>query len=101
MNRDELFFDPIEDRQELAVVDLEDDDGVTKEYAVLSILSSPPYDYEYMCLMALEDFDKDEEEQELVFMRYTEEDDSFVLEGIDNEVELDCVVNQYYANATE
>lgn len=100
MNREELFFDPVDDRQELAVIDLEEEDGSTKEYAVLSIFSSPPYAYEYMVLMALEDFDKDEEDQELVFMRYIEEDDGFVLDGIDNEVELDCVIDQYYSNTT-
>lgn len=100
MNRDELFFEPVGERQELAVVDLEEEDGSTREYAVLSIFSSPPFAHEYMALMALDDFEKDEDEQELVFMRYLEEEDGFILDGIDNEVELDCVVEHYYEKAT-
>ena len=96
MNREELFFDPIENSQELAVIDLEGEDGIVREYAVLAIFSAPPFAYEYMAVMNLDDFDKEEDEQEIVFMRYEEEDDGFILDGIENEIELDCVSEHYF-----
>ena len=97
MDRDELFFNRVEEDEELAVIDLEEDDGTVKEYAVLAIFSSPPYTYEYMGVMALDDFEKDEEDQEIGFLRYTEEEDGFVLDGIDNEAELQFVSDDYFS----
>lgn len=96
MDRDEVFFNRVEENQELAVIDLEEEDGTTREYAVLAIFSAPPYTYEYMAVMALDDFEEDEEDQEIVFLRYIEEDDGFILDGIDNEAELQFVSNDYF-----
>ncbi len=96
MDRDELFFKRVEEDEELAVIDLEEEDGTVREYAVLAIFSSPPYTYEYMAVMALDDFEKDEEDQEIGFLRYTEEEDGFILDGIDNEAELQFVSDDYF-----
>lgn len=101
MNREELFFDSVGESQELAVIDIEEEDGITREYAVLAIFSAPPFAYEYMAVIALDDFEKDEDEQEIVFMRYEEEDDGFILDGIENEIELDCVSNHYFDRVME
>lgn len=96
MDRDELFFGRVDD-EELAVIEMEDEDGIVREYAVLAIFSAPPFSSEYMAAMELADFAKDEEDQTIVFMRYLEEDDeSFTVEGISNEIELDCVSDFYF-----
>ena len=84
MDRDELFFNRVEEDEELAVIDLEEDDGTVREYAVMAV-------------MALDDFEKDEEDQEIGFLRYTEEEDGFVLDGIDNEAELQFVSDDYFS----
>lgn len=101
MNRDEVFFDGIEDREELAVIDLEEDDGTNREYAVLAIFSTPPYASEYMAAMALDDFEKEESEREIAFLRYKEEDDGFVLNGIDNDAELQFVSSFYFQKSKQ
>lgn len=89
MNNEKELLNVVNDAsEETDIIELLDEDGKPVRFYVVANLSVDDDDYAILC--------NEEDDEEVLVFKVTEQDDEFIFEGIENEKEFETVIEAYH-----